>query len=737
VDRSARLKDHLLAQADRFVAEWFPKGLRVGEEWVIGNLKGEPGKSLKINLISGIWSDFATGESGPCLVSLYAARERIPYSEAKSRLESHDSSSSKKRSAPLRAAWPVPANAPELPFKVDQASPLKPGGRITNIWTFRNSAQEVLGYTIRIDRPNNNGGTTKDILPIHYFHTEDGSGWKIKGHGHVRDPIYGLDRLANAPTKPVLLVEGEKTADAAANLCADYVAISWMGGANRMGNVDWSALAGRSVTYWPDADDAGERTTEVAKDRLKSAGVAELRIVQLPFGLPKGWDLADVIPPDIDVRERLAGAEAVDLNAVQPLQSLNIDGLAERLLFNAKTLQFVDPVTGLRLDKQQLGGLFGHSIPNASQRLLADERVRKAVGYTYRPGQQEVIVADAQGTARINIWRPGSVEPRAGDASLFVEHLRYLCTTGEEFSTLCAWLAHLVQRPGLKIMFAVVLVGLQGTGKTALAQILELILGQSNVGVVSTSEIKADFNEWLEARQLVVVEEIMAMGRREVMNNLKPLITQRHITINVKYQRPYEIENAANFLFLSNSADALRLENGDRRYFVISSEAEPRPPEYYEALFGWVTANAGIFLHWLQNYDLRNFNPNKPPPMTEGKRRMIEASLPPLDSVLSELIATRSPPFATDLVDVQEVVRQLSALGSAAAGIPLNLHSLQEALRRRGVHRFGQLKGRVDGRDERRSIWAVRDIQRYLDMPRSEVLRTYFESLRAANESPF
>lgn len=61
---------------------WLPQGHREGKEWCVGSLAGEPGHSLKINLHSGVWHDFATGEGGRDPVSLTAAIFHLKQSEA-------------------------------------------------------------------------------------------------------------------------------------------------------------------------------------------------------------------------------------------------------------------------------------------------------------------------------------------------------------------------------------------------------------------------------------------------------------------------------------------------------------------------------------------------------------------------------------------------------------------------------------------------------------------------------
>ena len=70
-------------------------------------------------------------------------------------------------------------------------------------------------------------------------------------------PLYGLDLLAAEPDAAVLVVEGEKAADAAAELVPDLVVVTSPFGAKAATKADWSALDGRTVVIWPDNDTAG------------------------------------------------------------------------------------------------------------------------------------------------------------------------------------------------------------------------------------------------------------------------------------------------------------------------------------------------------------------------------------------------------------------------------------------------------------------------------------------------
>jgi hypothetical protein len=67
---AAELARLLAAQALRLAAELLPNGRREGNEWRVGSIHGEPGRSMAVHLTgpkAGVWCDFATGESGDAL----------------------------------------------------------------------------------------------------------------------------------------------------------------------------------------------------------------------------------------------------------------------------------------------------------------------------------------------------------------------------------------------------------------------------------------------------------------------------------------------------------------------------------------------------------------------------------------------------------------------------------------------------------------------------------------------
>lgn len=128
----------------------------------------------------------------------------------------------------------------------------------------------------------------KKIRPLWW----DGSQWLWKAPPAPR-PLYNLVALQQRPNAPVLIVEGEKTADAAAKLFPSAIAITWPSGCKAIDKADWSPLIGRNCTLWPDADAPGIQAMDKLSAKLIKLGAAQVRIIIPPADVPEGWDLAD------------------------------------------------------------------------------------------------------------------------------------------------------------------------------------------------------------------------------------------------------------------------------------------------------------------------------------------------------------------------------------------------------------------------------------------------------------
>jgi putative DNA primase/helicase len=188
---------------------------------------------------------------------------------------------------PSAAEWqqisPVAEDAPAPPLKHPKL------GAPSHRWEYRDAADRLLGFVCRYDPK-----AGKEIRGLVFAeHKKWGRQWRWLGFAKPR-PLYGLDRLAARPEAPVIVTEGEKAADAAAHLLPGYVAVTSPGGSKAAKAANWSALVGRRVTIWRDADAAGEAYAAAVVEMLaKLSPAPEITIIEPPQGAAEGWDAAD------------------------------------------------------------------------------------------------------------------------------------------------------------------------------------------------------------------------------------------------------------------------------------------------------------------------------------------------------------------------------------------------------------------------------------------------------------
>lgn len=164
------------------------------------------------------------------------------------------------------ALVPPPADAPDMRGALQGLIGGKP---LSGFWTYRDKDGSPLFGVGRVD-----GERGKSFYPVSW---QEGVGWVLMAWPNQR-PLYGLHHLTARPDAPVVLVEGEKAAEAAAQIFPKSVVVTSSGGSNAAGQSDWEPLAGRSVLIWPDADGPGVKYAGAVRDRLLALG-CQVRMV--------------------------------------------------------------------------------------------------------------------------------------------------------------------------------------------------------------------------------------------------------------------------------------------------------------------------------------------------------------------------------------------------------------------------------------------------------------------------
>lgn len=313
--------------------------------------------------------------------------------------------------------------------------------------------------------------------------------------------------------------------------------------------------------------------------------------------------------------------------------------------------KFVNVSTGQELSKDQYKDKYQYLNKKKCvvMRALNNPSFPRIDFPTYEPAKGKMLTRE-DGLTEFNYWRPSKVVAEGGDTGLFMDHCCYMLPDERERGILLDYLAWQIQMPGKKVHWALMLQGVQGTGKSYFGNLMRTLLGEHNVNTPSNEDIHEPYTAWQKNCQLIVIEELMARGRLELMNKLKPMITQPICTIREMYKPTYELPNHFNFLILTNHEDAIIIDQNDRRYAVLWSPAKPMSKDYYDDLWNWTSKNAGNILGYLLQRDLSNFGHTSHAPETAAKRELVRLSGTPLKTWIVDCIENEAWPFMGDVV---------------------------------------------------------------------------------------
>lgn len=184
------------------------------------------------------------------------------------------------------------------------ASQLRQGYKSEALHEYRDAHGAELFWRARLRAPD--GG--KFIRPFHACGNDYRLGEPRFDKGK---PLYNLPDLQ--ADDPVFVVEGEGCADVLAKL--GVVAVT-SGSSSSAGSADWSPLKGRDVVVWPDADEPGAKYAADVLDKLREAGAARVRIIDVrPLGLAEHDDCVDWLKLHPDA----TAADVLKLATVEPM----------------------------------------------------------------------------------------------------------------------------------------------------------------------------------------------------------------------------------------------------------------------------------------------------------------------------------------------------------------------------------------------------------------------------------
>jgi hypothetical protein len=153
------------------------------------------------------------------------------------------------------------------------------------------------------------------------------------------------------------------------------------------------------------------------------------------------------------------------------------------------------------------------------------------------------------------------------------------------------------------------------TGKSALANMVyQTMQPFSSKG--RPPEVLEKFNELLEGKLLVYLDESVGVNSSQTYESIKTLASDPILVIHPKNRKPYDTLNQLNFLFTTNSTEKMTVTDDERRFFIVDvAQMSDKTGELLYETFeieegGEVKADLGIeaivsYLHyWYKKRDL-------------------------------------------------------------------------------------------------------------------------------------
>jgi hypothetical protein len=307
----------------------------------------------------------------------------------------------------------------------------------------------------------------------------------------------------------------------------------------------------------------------------------------------------------------------------------------------------------------------------------------------------------------LNSYRPSSV-PDAKDegdwddgdreaVAMFEKHAVILIGA-DPAKVLLDWMAYCVQKPGDKIKWSVLIKGTEGDGKSYFGDVLRAVMGAANVGTVNPKVLNTDFNGYAEGHCACLLEEIRMAGhnRHDVLNALKELHTNDIITIHRKGIDSYQVCNTQNYLGFTNYADALPINDEDRRWYIAFSPfigyeeliEAGLTPAYFDSLFSSLSNHIGALRAYLLSRDVSEFDAKGRAPDSLAKRAMVAATAHEEDEIVKEIIEEGSVGISKHIVSTSHLSAVIS-MGHPDIEVPKG-RGMATTLSRLGFHKVSK-----------------------------------------------
>jgi hypothetical protein len=213
-----------------------------------------------------------------------------------------------------------------------------------------------------------------------------------------------------------------------------------------------------------------------------------------------------------------------------------------------------------------------------------------------------------------NLWQGFAVEPREGDCSKFLAHLKDNAARGDEdtYRWIVGWWAQIFKQPSIKMETALVLRGPFGTGKTKIGKVMGSLIGDGvhYFLVDAPRYITGQFNSHMASLLVLHADEAFWAGDKASVGTLRSLVSGDHHMLEYKRVDPIYVKNHIR-LYVSGDPDwVVPAGFKERRWAVFDIGEDHLQDHAYFTAIDHEMDNGGreALLHYLLNFDLSQVN---------------------------------------------------------------------------------------------------------------------------------
>lgn len=340
----------------------------------------------------------------------------------------------------------------------------------------------------------------------------------------------------------------------------------------------------------------------------------------------------------------------------------------------------------------------------------------------YLPGGKHLF--EENGCLYANSYRQAIVESGGYKGSAGVRLLkRLLEDLFPEKAHRCMvmdFLVHCVRFPERKLKYALLVKGAENEGKSLLADLIAKLLGDDNCSVINSDTLREKYTGWVHEKLFCVVEEVSIPGREvgEVLNKLKPVVTNLVVPVRRMREDVSRERNFANLYLTTNDEDALRMEYDNTRYLVLFTRfrnnqevidwhqhlRETEGREYARELWEHIQFRPAQFLEAFARYEFSEFyDPEGRAPMTVFKKIMAEDGKTEERTLLEDLLSNSDTPGITRDILIWSAFRDI--LDAQGLGPNLKNSAVGKFLKPLGFVKVAPFNERVAGKVITRRVW--------------------------------